>query len=302
MYNRLEELRVDTNKLLDMTASEVGQLLRNHKIGGKVLQLASMLPCLHVEVRVAPITRAILRVTVELTCAFELSDRYHGQAEPFWVWVEDGENEYIYHSEQFMLTKKQKDAPHRLEFNIPVREPLPPQYYIRCVSDRSNTAIQTTKYCFLKLLYFIGIYRWLGSTTIQTVSFQHLILPDRMPPHTDLLDVHPVPKTALKNPKFEALYPRFSHFNPIQSQIFHALYRKDVNILVGAPTGEKRSFMLTIRITINRYLMYVLGSGKTIVAELAVLRLQNTRPGAKIVYVAPLKALARERVEVGHSH
>ena len=141
LYDRLEELRVDTNKLLDMTASEVGQLLRNHKVGPKVLQLASMLPCLHVDVRVAPITRAILRIIVELTCAFEWSDRYHGQAQPFWVWVEDGENEYIYHSEQFMLTKKQRNEPHRLEFNIPVREPLPPQYYIRCVSDRYSAAL-----------------------------------------------------------------------------------------------------------------------------------------------------------------
>jgi replicative superfamily II helicase len=31
------------------------------------------------------------------------------------------------------------------------------------------------------------------------------------------------------------------------------------------------------------------------VGELAMLRLLRTRPGAKIVYVAPLKALARER-------
>ena len=38
------------------------------------------------------------------------------------------------------------------------------------------------------------------------------------------------------------------------------------------------------------------GSGKTIIGEIAMLRLLQTRPGAKIVYVAPLKALARERL------
>ena len=32
-------------------------------------------------------------------------------------------------------------------------------------------------------------------------------------------------------------------------------------------------------------------------SELAILRLLNTNPTGKIVYVAPLKALARERVE-----
>tara|TARA_A100001015_G_scaffold301046_1_gene387346 strand:+ start:4157 stop:4336 length:180 start_codon:yes stop_codon:yes gene_type:complete len=38
------------------------------------------------------------------------------------------------------------------------------------------------------------------------------------------------------------------------------------------------------------------GSGKTITCELAILRLLNTRPEAKTIYVAPLKALARERL------
>jgi activating signal cointegrator complex subunit 3 len=72
---------------------------------------------------------------------------------------------------------------------------------------------------------------------MQAISFQHLILPDRIPPHTDLLDVHPVPKKALKNSLYESLYPKFDYFNPIQSQVFHTLYHTDVNVLVGAPTG-----------------------------------------------------------------
>ena len=38
------------------------------------------------------------------------------------------------------------------------------------------------------------------------------------------------------------------------------------------------------------------GSGKTIVAELALLRMKSHFPAAICVYVAPLKALARERV------
>lgn len=39
-----------------------------------------------------------------------------------------------------------------------------------------------------------------------------------------------------------------------------------------------------------------LGSGKTITGELAILRMLRTRPKAKAIYVAPLKALARERL------
>jgi activating signal cointegrator complex subunit 3 len=43
--------------------------------------------------------------------------------------------------------------------------------------------------------------------------------------------------TALRNPEFEQLY-KFTHFNPIQTQIFHTLYHTDKNVLLGAPTGK----------------------------------------------------------------
>lgn len=49
------------------------------------------------------------------------------------------------------------------------------------------------------------------------VSFRHLILPEKYPPHTELLDLQPLPVTALG--KHGSLYePHFSHFNPIQTQ------------------------------------------------------------------------------------
>ena len=46
---------------------------------------------------------------------------------------------------------------------------------------------------------------------------QGLILPGRHPPHTELLDLDPLPVSALGCPAFEAQYG-FSHFNPIQTQ------------------------------------------------------------------------------------
>jgi activating signal cointegrator complex subunit 3 len=93
------------------------------------------------------------------------------------------------------------------------------------------------------------------------------------PPHTELLDLDPLPKSALGNPNYEALYS-FSHFNPIQTQIFHCFYHTDNNCLLGAPTG----------------------SGKTITAELAIFRVFNEGSNKKVVYIAPLKALVRERM------
>jgi len=107
----------------------------------------------------------------------------------------------------------------------------------------------------------------------ETFSVSHLLLPDRQSAHTRLLDLTPLSKACLQNDAYEQLY-NFTHFNPVQTQCFHVCYHSDYNVLMGAPTG----------------------SGKTIVAELCLFRLFNEHPGMKAIYVAPLKALSRERM------
>lgn len=150
------------------------------------------------------------------------------------------------------MTRKQAltQEPQELVMTIPLKDPLPPQYYIRAISDS-----------------------WLGSSNCEALSFKHLILPELHPPHTELLPLQPLPLNVLQDPKFESLY-KFTHFNPIQTQIFHCLYHTDSNVLLGAPTG----------------------SGKTIAAEIAMFRVFKQFPRGKVVYIAPLKALVKERM------
>ena len=51
------------------------------------------------------------------------------------------------------------------------------------------------------------------------ISFRHLILPEKYPPHTELLDLQPLPVSALG--KYASLYESsFTQFNPIQTQVF----------------------------------------------------------------------------------
>lgn len=59
----------------------------------------------------------------------------------------------------------------------------------------------------------------LACETQLPVSFRHLILPEKYPPPTELLDLQPLPVTALRNSAFEAVYQnKFPFFNPIQTQ------------------------------------------------------------------------------------
>ncbi|KAI3404130.2 mug81 [Candida oxycetoniae] len=117
---------------------------------------------------------------------------------------------------------------------------------------------------------------WIGSETVHPISFQHLIKPSNETMKTELLRLSPLPITALHNPDIEKIYSsKFRYFNPMQTMVFHSLYNTNESVFVGSPTG----------------------SGKTLVAELAIWHAFNEFPGSKVVYIAPMKALVRERVD-----
>ncbi|KAF2937977.1 hypothetical protein DAI22_03g087400 [Oryza sativa Japonica Group] len=247
---RLEEKHVDLDRLYEMEENDIGALIRFSHLGKVVKQYVGYFPYVNLSATVSPITRTVLKVDLLITPEFLWRDRHHGMSLRWWIIVEDSENDTIYHSELFTLMKKARGAPTKISFNVPIFEPHPPQYYIRAISDS-----------------------WLGAESLFTVSFHNLTLPQTQITHTELLDLKPLPLSALGNKTYQDLY-RFSHFNPIQTQAFHVLYHSDNNVLLGAPTG----------------------SGKTISAELAMLHLFNTQPDMKVVYIAPLKAIVRERM------
>ncbi|XVE52318.1 hypothetical protein DITRI_Ditri02bG0113300 [Diplodiscus trichospermus] len=249
---KLEKKDLAWDRYYDLSSQEIGELIRFPKMGRTLHKLIHQFPKLNLAAHVQPITRTILRVELTITPDFQWEDKVHGYVEPFWVIVEDNDGEYILHHEYFMLKKQYIDEDHTLNFTVPIYEPLPPQYFIRVVSDK-----------------------WLGSQTVLPISFRHLILPEKYPPPTELLDLQPLPVTALRNPSYEALYQDFKHFNPVQTQVFTVLYNTDDNVLVAAPTG----------------------SGKTICAEFAILRNHQKGPDStmRVVYIAPLEALAKER-------
>ena len=69
------------------------------------------------------------------------------------------------------------------------------------------------------ILFSVLVFPPKGSETQLPVSFRHLILLEKNPPLTELLDLQPLPVSALRNPDFEALYKdKFPYFNPIQTQ------------------------------------------------------------------------------------
>lgn len=247
------EDRVILSKLLNISREKVND----------VIDYAKILPKFKIDIEIKPITRTILNVTINLTPIFKWKKRWNHLSEPFWIIVDDKKEiiHYEYYilpakkSEKFSKSDKEKETV--ITFAIP--------YQI----EPGEKEAREDK------IYTISILsdRWLGVDFSHHVYLNEIEVPQDQDVHTELLDLFPLPKSALNNPDFEKLFS-FSHFNPVQTQVFYSCYHSDENILVGAPTG----------------------SGKTAIAELAILRVFSLKPGGKIIYVAPLKSLAKERL------
>lgn len=253
---KVERKELPWERWYDLSSQDIGELIRFPKMGKALHKLIHQFPRLELAAHVQPITRSLIKVDLTITPDFQWDEKIHSFAEPFIIIVEDADSENILHHEGFVLGAARAEEDSLVSFTLPISEPLPPQYFIRVVSDK-----------------------WLGCESTLPVSFRHLILPEKYPPPTELHDLQPLPISALRNPEFEALFPKIDTFNPVQTQAFTALFNTDENVLLGAPAG----------------------SGKTAAAEFAILRMVQKAAEAKgtacCVYVAPLESVVNERYE-----
>ncbi|CDF33920.1 activating signal cointegrator 1 complex subunit 3, helc1, putative [Chondrus crispus] len=246
--------------LREMTREELSILVRAPKMALTVIKVARAVPTLAIlSATVAPLSRTVLQFEVRLRPNFRWYDNIHGNAEAWWLWVEDFEEDRVYYSQRILLTKVQVRAMNgdqvdpsddvkshslNLTFSVPVFDPPSSRYSLRVESERWHTG---------------G-----GSTAALPVS--NMDLPVEENKKTDLLDLRPLSvKTSLDAEEATMFQGDFSHFKPLQTQAFHTARHTDDNMLVSAPSG----------------------SAKKILAELAILRAIRERPNSTVVYIAP---------------
>ncbi|EON62048.1 hypothetical protein W97_01267 [Coniosporium apollinis CBS 100218] len=250
---KAERIDVPWSSYFDLDPPRMGELLGIPKAGKTVCALVQKFPRLELQAQVQPMTRSMLRVELTITPNFEWDEALHGGAEGFWILVEDCDGEDILFHDQFLLRRDYAQSEmneHLVEFTVPITEPMPPHYFITVISDR-----------------------WMHAETKLAVSFQKLVLPEKFPPHTALLELQPLPVAALKRQDYQALYENFGRFNKIQTQVFNSLFASDDNVFVGAATG----------------------SGKTVCAEFALLRHWAKSDNGRAVYIAPFQELVDAR-------
>ena len=182
VVKKIEKKNFPWERLYDLGPNEIGELIRMPKLGRTIHKYVHQFPKLDLVSHIQPITRSTLRMELTLTPDFQWDEKVHSHSEAFWILVEDVDSENILHHEFFLLKQKFCEDEHTIKFFVPVFEPLPPQYFIRVISDR-----------------------WIASETVLPVSFRHLILPEKNPPPTELLDLKPLPMSALRNKQYKDL-------------------------------------------------------------------------------------------------
>eukprot|EP01059_Diplonema_ambulator_P004905 TRINITY_DN14625_c0_g1_i3.p1 TRINITY_DN14625_c0_g1~~TRINITY_DN14625_c0_g1_i3.p1 ORF type:complete len:1254 (+),score=521.60 TRINITY_DN14625_c0_g1_i3:182-3943(+) len=255
VLDRLERKNLPWERYYNLTTQDIATIVDNPRSPKHIYKFIHMIPKLDLQASAQPVTRSMVRIELVITADFQWDKKYHGTAEAFHVIIEDPDGERILHHEPFILKDRYVSEEHYLYFHLPMFEPKPPQYFIKVVSDR-----------------------WMWSESVLPISFRALILPEKSYSHTELLDLKPLSITALGDPTYQALYPNIKTLNPIQTQVFNAVYRSNDNVLVCAPVG----------------------SGKTMIAEMAFLAMFTEAQGQRVrgVYVAP----TQDQVAVTYEH
>ncbi|ORY19390.1 Sec63 Brl domain-domain-containing protein [Clohesyomyces aquaticus] len=243
---KAERMDVPWKNYFDLDPPNMAEMMGLPKAGKAVCQLVQKFPRLELEAMFQPMTRSMLRFELTIKPNFEWDDQLHGASEAFWILVEDCDGEEILFHDQFILRKDFAESDHIVEFAVPLTEPLPPNYFVTLLSDR-----------------------WMNAETKMPVSFRKLILPEKFPPHTSLLELQPLPISELKRREYQQLYEGINSFNRVQTQVFNSLYTSDETVFIGASAGI----------------------GKTFCAEFAILRHWSGDNEGRIVYLAPYQSL-----------
>lgn len=216
------------------SAAELGQLIHmNERQGAAVLKAAKHFPTAVLTHRLRPLSSDLLKLVVNVSKDFDWNSRLHGEAEPFWLWIEDHEGVEILQWSHILLRQNTLDL--EVDFVIPIRGSTPPSSVnIRFMSDR-----------------------WMGSEGEVNIPLEGLIMPAFSDCHTPLLDLPylPVEGSKVASSPFYKLH--FRDFNGIQTQCLWSVTQTNQNILICAPAGSGRTTLTMLVLWYAAFVTFV---------------------------------------------
>lgn len=233
VVHKIERKDYPFERYYELNSSELGELLKDVKLGRRVHRLLYFLPRLEMDAHVRPLSRSTVEVELILVPNFQFERKFHRGGELFWITVEDADSENLLHSEPFYLRSSLSSEDHTLWFTLQLSLPLPPQYFIRCSSDR-----------------------WIVPETVLPISFRDLTLPEKFSALSKPLDMHALSVPEAFNVQVgedeigdiqdlsafrETLADctaffgtRSSHLSKLLTQLFPKLFESNENVTVAA--------------------------------------------------------------------
>lgn len=320
------------NSFFSMTVDDISTYIYDRSQAKKLHESIAFVPRLITKASLYPVSNRILRLSLSCTAAFRWNRAIHGESMDFLVIVYSQTTNSAVHYERVTLTEQTYSRGYITTVILRVGSWRPRRpgtevksysEYTRELEDNAEldivpraTATQSTEVMVLEARLVVVTFPelWLGGHLIrqrtevslkpvltateesyQVFNDGSVVYPKLNDSKTVLytdtnLSFTPIPLIpplsikALHWPEAESYFRRrFSYFNLLQSVMFHKLFYTSENVIIGCPTG----------------------SGKTTCSELAILQHIRDRYQAesneatmvypKIVYIAPMKALIRER-------
>ncbi|KAG9057370.1 hypothetical protein FS842_007071 [Serendipita sp. 407] len=215
----------EISELASMTAADLGKLIHlNERHGAALRKAARQFPCLSISSQLRPLSHELLQIRLLVEPTFDWSNKIHGSAEPFWIWVEDDSGTNILQLTKILI--QQNTTSLTIDFVIPMTSSQAPFVIARAISDR-----------------------WIGAETEVTVEFDNLKMPAAPLRRTPIVDL-PLLRTDLHilDNKTRGVFAKFRQFNSIQMQCFWPAFNTDVNMLISssASSGKTQLAMLAI--------------------------------------------------------
>ncbi|SCO94181.1 DEAD/DEAH box helicase, putative, partial [Plasmodium malariae] len=250
IVNILEKKNLTYESIENLNKSELLFFLRNEVYTNQILYYKNIIPNLHIEGYIQPITQTIMKINLNVHLKNTIwSDQWNDTKENFHLFLLNTLNNDILYFQNFAIHKKDRKKIHDISFEFPLSNQMPPQITAQFMS-----------------------MNWHNLSFVHIFNTNNLFINQKINIFSEILPIVPLSTQVLKVQNYIKFFS-FKYFNPIQTQMFHAAFHTDENLLLGAPTG----------------------SGKTVIGELCILRNMLTHENEKSVYICPMKAIVNER-------
>ncbi|CAD2099732.1 DEAD/DEAH helicase, putative [Plasmodium vinckei brucechwatti] len=248
--NILEKKNLSYETIVNLSKSELFFFLRNEVYTKQILYYRNIIPNLYIDGYIQPITQTIMKINLNVQLQNTIwSDQWNNTKEDFHIFLLNTLNNDILYFQKFTIHKKDRKKIHDISFEFPITNIMPSQITVQFLS-----------------------MNWCNLSFVHIFNTNNLFINQKINVFSEILPIAPLSTEVMNIPNYIKFFS-FKYFNPIQTQIFHAAFHTDENILLGAPTG----------------------SGKTVIGELCILRNLLKHEDQRSVYICPMKAIVNER-------